>query len=317
MRYRLASVCVALLGLLVVAPAVSRAQPKPAPKAEPKPASKPEPKPASKAEPKLELSTRKPRPGDPILITVTGTDRPPRGAAGRVQLIFFPVKHGWQAIFAMPLEDTQPDLKIVLSEPKLSETLPVTPRTWAEEQVKIDPEMAEPPADKRKLIDKDNLAIIEAIRDHGPPRFSAVFASPGNGTRTSTFGAWRTLNGGYRSRHLGLDFAARKGAEVRTVQDGEVALVSSGFLTGGTVVVVHGAGIASTYFHLDDIKVAAGDKIKRGTVLGKVGMTGRTTGPHIHLGIWVPGGFIDPDTFLRLRIGPPVTPVTAVTPAHK
>jgi len=309
MRYRLGSRPLVLLGLLGLAPAVGWAEPRPAPKAEPKT--------APKAEPKLEVSPQKPRPGDPILLTVTGVDHAPRGTGGRVPLIFFPVKKGWQAIFAVPLEDTQPDLKIVLTDPKLSEALPVTSRTWAEEQVTIDPEMAEPPADKRKLIDKDNAAIIEAIRDHGPPRFSAGFGNPGTGSRTSTFGAWRTLNGGYRSRHLGLDLAARKGAEVHTIQDGEVGLVSSGFLTGGTVVVVHGAGIASTYFHLDDIKVAVGDKIKRGSVIGKVGMTGRTTGPHIHVGVWVPGGFIDPDTFLRLRIGPPIAPAQPVAPPHK
>jgi murein DD-endopeptidase MepM/ murein hydrolase activator NlpD len=133
-------------------------------------------------------------------------------------------------------------------------------------------------------------------------------AIPAGGVKTSAFGAWRTLNGGYRSRHLGLDYAARKGAAVRTIQDGEVTVVRSGFLTGGTVVVVHGAGIASAYFHLDDIKVAVGDTIKRGTILGKVGMTGRTTGPHMHVGIWVPNSFVDPEVFLRLGIGVPISP---------
>jgi murein DD-endopeptidase MepM/ murein hydrolase activator NlpD len=173
--------------------------------------------------------------------------------------------------------------------------------------VKIDPEMAEPPADKRKLIDGDNAAIIEALRDREPPRFQSSFTKP-SGSQTSPYGAWRTLNGGYRSRHLGLDFGARKATPVRSIQDGRIALVRDGFLTGGTVVVTHGAGLASSYFHLDDIKVAVGDTIKRGDTLGKVGMTGRTTGPHIHVGVWVPGGFIDPDAFFRLRIGPPAAP---------
>jgi len=89
---------------------------------------------------------------------------------------------------------------------------------------------------------------------------------------------------------------------------GEVTLVRDGFLTGGTVVVVHGGGIASTYFHLDDIKVAVGDTIKRGALLGKVGLTGRTTGPHIHVGIWLHNSFVDPEVFFRLRIGVPVPP---------
>jgi murein DD-endopeptidase MepM/ murein hydrolase activator NlpD len=282
MRYRLVA-CLVLFGGLAAVPTPGR------------------------AEPRLEISPKTPRPGDPVLVRVTGVDHTPRGAGGKVPLAFFAVRGGWHAIFAVPIEEAPTELKIVLTEPALSQTVTVKERSWAEEQVTIDPEMAEPPADKRKLIDGDNAAIIEALRDRSEPRFRGSFALQG-GARTSSFGAWRTLNGGYRSRHLGLDVAARKGVVVRAIQDGEVTLVRSGFLTGGTVVIVHGAGIASTYFHLDDMKLAVGDTIKRGAVVGKVGLTGRTTGPHIHVGIWVPGGFIDPDVFLRLRIGTPLPP---------
>jgi murein DD-endopeptidase MepM/ murein hydrolase activator NlpD len=283
MRYRLAA-CLALLGGWAAAPTLSH------------------------AEARLDVSPRTPRPGDPVLVTVSGVDKAPKGTGGKTPLVFFAVRQGWQAIFAVPIEDASTELKIALTEPALSQTVTLAERRWGEEQVKIDPEMAEPPADKRKIIDSDNAAIIAGLKGHGPPRFGGAFAAPGSGSRTSTFGAWRTLNGGYRSRHLGVDYAARKGTAVKAVQDGEVTVVRDGFLTGGTVVVVHGAGIASTYFHLDDIKVAVGDTIKRGTVLGKVGMSGRTTGPHIHVGIWVPGSFIDPEVFLRLRIGVPVPP---------
>jgi murein DD-endopeptidase MepM/ murein hydrolase activator NlpD len=243
-----------------------------------------------------------------VLVTVSGVDKAPKGTGGKTPLVFFAVRKGWQAIFAVPIEDAAAELKIVLTEPALSQTVAVAERRWGEEQVKIDPEMAEPPADKRKIIDSDNAAIIAGLKGRGSPLFGGAFAIPGSGVRTSSFGAWRTLNGGYRSRHLGVDYAARKGAAVRSIQDGEVTVVRDGFLTGGTVVVVHGAGIASTYFHLDDIKVAVGDTIKRGALLGKVGLTGRTTGPHIHVGIWVPSSFIDPEVFLRLRIGVPVSP---------
>jgi murein DD-endopeptidase MepM/ murein hydrolase activator NlpD len=283
MRHRIAIGCLALLGGLT-APARGH------------------------AEPKLDVAPKAPRSGDPVLVTVRGVDKAPRGTGGKVPLVFFAVRDGWQAIFAVPVEDPPGELKIVLTEPALSQTIALAERRWAEEQVTIDPELAEPSADKRKVIDSDNAAIIAALKDRGPPMFRSKFAVPGSGTRTSAFGAWRTLNGGYRSRHLGVDYAARKATPVRTIEDGEVTLVRDGFLTGGTVVVAHGGGIASTYFHLDDIKVAVGDAIKRGTVVGKVGLTGRTTGPHIHVGIWVPGGFIDPETFLRLRIGVPVPP---------
>jgi len=286
MQYRLAPACLALLGGLAVAPALGL------------------------ADPRLDISPRAPRPGDPVLVTVSGVDKPPKGHAGKVPLTFFAVRQGWQALVALPIDDTQTELKIVVTEPALSQTVALTERRWDEEQVTIDPEMAEPPADKRKIIDGDNAAIIAGLKDSEPPLFHGAFAVPGSGVRTSSFGAWRTFNGGYRSRHLGLDYAARKGAATRAIQDGKVTLVRTGFLTGGTVVVVHGGGIASTYFHLDDIKVAVGDTIKRGALLGKVGLTGRTTGPHIHVGIWLHNSFVDPEVFFRLRIGIPTPPAT-------
>jgi murein DD-endopeptidase MepM/ murein hydrolase activator NlpD len=259
--------------------------------------------PAKAVKPQLEVSTRTPKPGDPVLVTVTGVREAPSGTGGRVSLVFFPVARGWQAVFAVPLEDAPAKIEVTASG--LTETLTVRAHTFEEEAVTVAPEFAEPPADKRKQIDEDNAAVIEAVKDTSPPLFRGAFRMPGNGRRTSPFGSWRTLNGDYRSRHLGLDIAARQGAPVRAVQHGKVAVVREGFLMGGTVVLTHGAGIASAYFHLTNIAVAAGDVVKPGQVLGKVGMTGRTTGPHIHLGIWVPGGFIDPATFMRLGIAAP------------
>jgi murein DD-endopeptidase MepM/ murein hydrolase activator NlpD len=270
--------------------------------------------PARAAKPQLQVSTRTPKPGDPVLVTVTGVAGEPSGTGGRVPLVFFPVARGWQAVFAVPLEDAPARVEVTAGG--LTETLTVRAHTFAEEAVTVAPELAEPPADKRKQLDEDNAAVIEAVKDPAPPLFRGRFRLPGKGRQTSPFGSWRTLNGDYRSRHLGLDIGARQGSPVRAVQHGKVTLVHDGFLMGGTVVLTHGAGIASTYFHLTDIAVAAGDVVKPGQVVGKVGMTGRTTGPHIHLGIWVPGGFIDPAAFLRLPLATPRATTRPAAPAR-
>ena len=261
------------------------------------------------AEPSLRVSPKKPKPGDPILVMVDGVDARPKGTGGKVPLVFFPVKRGWQAVFAVPLDDAPTELRVTIDGIAPYETLAVRTHQFPEEQVTVPPEMAEPPADKRKQIDADNAAVIAAVRNSAQPMFRGAFRLPGAGPRTSVFGAWRTLNGGYRSRHLGLDLAARKGAPVRSIQRGKVALVHDGFLMGGTVVIVHGGGIASTYFHLADIPVKVGDDVDRGAVIGKVSLTGRTTGPHIHLGVWVPGGFVDPAVFVKLPIATPREPL--------
>lgn len=292
--------CGILASLLLVL-AEASARPKP------KPTSKPA---AEATKPQLQVSSRTPKPGDPVLVTVTNIADKPSGTGGRVPLVFFPVASGWQAVFAIPLENTPAEVKVTVGP--LTETLAVRAHTFEEEAVTVAPEFAAPPEDKRQQLNTDNAAVIDAVKDASPALFRGAFRAPGKGRQTSPFGSWRTFNGGHRSRHLGLDIGGRKGSPVRAIQHGKVTLVHNGFLMGGTVVLTHGAGIASTYFHLTDIAVAAGDMVKPGQALGKVGLTGRTTGPHIHLGIWVPGGFIDPAVFLRLKIA---TPKVAADPA--
>jgi murein DD-endopeptidase MepM/ murein hydrolase activator NlpD len=255
------------------------------------------------AEPRLSVSTKTPKPGDPVLVTVTGMDATPKGTGGHAHLHFFPVRGGWQAVFAVPLEDAPPEVKVEVDGAGLKETLTVRAHAFPAEEVAIAPELAEPSAQKGKQIDADNSAIIDALKESGPRLFQEPFRYP-TGRVTSPFGAVRTFNGGlYKSRHLGMDVAAKIGSAVRAVERGKVALVYDGFLVGGTIVVLHGAGIASVHFHLSDISVAVGDQVERGAVLGKVSLTGRTTGPHIHVGIWVPGGFVDPAVFARLKLG--------------
>ena len=117
------------------------------------------------------------------------------------------------------------------------------------------------------------------------------------------FGEWRTFNDGHRSQHVGLDLAAHEGAKVLAINSGTVALVRECFLGGNVVVVAHGAGISSLYFHLSKVTVAEGDTVTQGGELGRVGHSGRTTGPHLHVSVDVVGGMTDPDGFFKLPLG--------------
>jgi murein DD-endopeptidase MepM/ murein hydrolase activator NlpD len=254
-------------------------------------------------EPKLALSAREVNPGDPVLVTIDGGDDRPHGTGGKVPLVFFPVKRGWQAVFAVPLDDA-PDT-LTVSAAGQTATVKVRAKEFPLETATVEQDFAEPPADKRPIVDADNAAVIDALKNTSTPTWKGGFRRPGPGRPTSPFGVWRSFNGDlHKSRHLGLDLAAKKGAPVRAVQAGKVTLVRDGFLMGGIVVIAHGAGIASAYFHLSDPTVAIGDEIAAGKVIGKVSLTGRTTGPHIHLGLWVPGGFVNPAVFEKLKLRP-------------
>ena len=101
-------------------------------------------------------------------------------------------------------------------------------------------------------------------------------------TTGGNFGRQRILNGQARSPHSGVDFPAAAGTPVFASQSGKVVLAEELYYSGNTVVIDHGYGIYTMYCHLSKIGVAAGDAIKAGDELGKVGATGRVTGPHLH-----------------------------------
>ena len=240
-------------------------------------------------------------PGDPVVVKVTGAAMP-KGKAGGQPLQFFAAKDGYEAVFAVPLDINEDHVLVEVTNGDKPLSVAVDKKTFPESKVIVEEEMANPPAADRKLIDADNAAMgtVYALAD-GPIQFSHAFKRP-PGSVTSTFGELRTFNDGHRSQHLGTDFGVSEGAKVGAITDGTVTLVRSTFLAGNVVIVGHGGGISSLYFHLSKPLVAVGDKVKAGQPIGLAGHTGRTTGPHLHLSVRVPGALVDPVAFLKLAI---------------
>jgi murein DD-endopeptidase MepM/ murein hydrolase activator NlpD len=119
---------------------------------------------------------------------------------------------------------------------------------------------------------------------HDTPRlWSTTFLAPRDGRVTSGFGNGRTFNGEVTSRHTGTDYAGAIGAPVRAINRGIVRIVDAFYLGGNVVYIDHGGGMVSAYLHLSRQDVAVGDTVARGQVIGRVGATGRVTGPHLHL----------------------------------
>lgn len=120
-------------------------------------------------------------------------------------------------------------------------------------------------------------------RAHGTPRlWEAPFVRPRPSRITSRFGNGREFNGQIQSRHTGVDFAGAVGAPVHAAARGVVRIVDQFFLGGNVVYIDHGAGLVTAYLHLSEATVAEGDTVQAGQQIGKVGATGRVTGPHLH-----------------------------------
>jgi murein DD-endopeptidase MepM/ murein hydrolase activator NlpD len=127
-----------------------------------------------------------------------------------------------------------------------------------------------------------------------PPLWRGPFIRPVPGKVVGTFGQRSIINGQPRSPHSGVDLKSERGAPVMAVNRGLVVLTGDHFFTGLTVVIDHGGGILSMYFHLDRIAVQQGERVKKGHIIGLVGSTGRVTGPHLHWGMRINGDRIDP-----------------------
>lgn len=119
--------------------------------------------------------------------------------------------------------------------------------------------------------------------------------------RATGFGLRRIINGEPRAAHTGADFVAPAGAPVLAANAGTVALAEDHFFAGKSLVLDHGQGMYTMYFHLQTILVVPGQRVERGDVVAHVGSTGRVTGPHLHWGARLNGSRINPEELLRLN----------------
>ena len=166
-----------------------------------------------------------------------------------------------------------------------------------------DKKYTEPP-DKRTLQRiRGEQRYIHASRvqfDPGPPPL--LMHLPVRGFPVSTpYGFRRYINGELRSSHKGLDIAAPLGTKVYSAAAGKVAVASDLFYTGLTVILVHPAGFTTLYAHLSHMAVRKGQRVKAGELIGEVGSTGRSTGPHLHWGLTLNGELVDPSLLLTTQ----------------
>src|SRR5207253_10868645 len=152
------------------------------------------------------------------------------------------------------------------------------------ERLRVAPDLAQPPDSLDERI-REEQELVTGVRHQahdGPRLWVEPFVRPRSSAVRDRFGVARVFNGVLRSRHMGVDFAGRRGATVRAANRGVVALVADLYLGGTTVLIDHGAGLVTGYLHLSRALVAVGDTVGRGQLIGYVGASGRVTGPHLH-----------------------------------
>ena len=255
----------------------------------------------------------KPRVGDVAWILVQDvTDTGiVEGSVDGKPLTFFPYAGGYAALFGIDL-DTKPGnhaWRVGVVEPgreprSAQGIVKILRRDFHVERLTVPNTMVDldPETERRAVAEGKQLAAL--YRTITPERiWRGKFTAPVGTMKAGTgFGARRIINGQPRSPHSGNDYSAPKGTPVIAVNAGKVALVGEFFFPGRLVILDHGLGLYTAYFHLDTIAVAEGERVERGQTLGTVGATGRATGPHLHFGAQVAGARIDPTTLLGLSL---------------
>lgn len=269
--------------------------------------------------PQLAYAPERPRPGDLLRLRVTASSATVaearllehrfvlvRGAAGRLE-----------GFLALPIEAEPGHASIVVTvpgHPPVKGTVDIAARTFRSSALRVNRRYTEetrPPELEARL--RQERAAMAAVWARHPGPFSSGGrprppAPPVVKPRvTAVFGTERVFNGAVQSRHYGLDLRGRVGDPVFACLPGRVVLSGMRYFSGGTLVLDHGGGLHTLYFHLSARDVRVGDRVEAGQRLGAVGRSGRVTGPHLHLSVAVreasegpPRGlYVDPEPFLE------------------
>jgi hypothetical protein len=195
--------------------------------------------------------------------------------------------------------------RVAMSPDTVVVLIDIARTTYTMEKLTVAPKFGRAPdsALAARIAREQALAAAVSRSSHATSRlWTGAFARPRASRVTSRFGDGREFNGAVQSRHMGLDLAGAEGAPVLAPDRGVVALVGDFYYAGNAVYIDHGAGLVTAYFHLSAVNVAQGDTVSAGDTIGKVGATGRVTGPHLH---WVARyGAVTVDPSSLLEIGP-------------
>ena len=261
---------------------------------------------------RVSVTPSSPQPGAVLLLQVAGAPPDLRLEWDGRSLPVFPSAGGWAALVGLDLDVRPGPIAWRVTRPSAAKnggalaagavtvrarTFPTQPLTLPKGMVDLDgPTLA------RVAAERDELKA--ALAAGAPERlWRGAFRAPLEGGQpTGGYGLRRVINGQPRSPHTGFDWAAPVGTPVHAVSAGRAALVGEHFFAGRNVVLDHGLGLFTLYYHLDETRVAAGDPVVQGQVIGTVGATGRVTGAHLHFAVLLGGARVDPEALLALAV---------------
>jgi murein DD-endopeptidase MepM/ murein hydrolase activator NlpD len=246
-------------------------------------------------------------PGGVVSIPIgESSELPPRAYFNKRRVLVMDHENQWIALVGIPLK-TKPGTHNISLKPRnknIQTQFTVANKEYPAQYITIkNKRMVNPNPDDLKRIKSDRIPINKALRTWSEQAsIDTHFIAPVDGRLSSLFGLKRFFNNQPRNPHSGLDIAAPSGTPIKAPASAKVIDTGNYYYNGNTVILDHGQGLISGYFHMSDIHVKPGQLVKQSDLLGTVGATGRVTGPHLHWNIYLNRTKVDPALFIADEI---------------
>ncbi|ORU90679.1 MAG: peptidase M23 [Cycloclasticus sp. symbiont of Poecilosclerida sp. M] len=241
-------------------------------------------------------------PGGIAVVPINAPSKPQIRYLGR-QVLVLPEQDHWLAIVGIPLSAKTGQHKIENRLTKELFSFNVSSKIYPDQHITLkNKRMVNPNPLDIGRITREKKTLGAALATWTDQAASVDFILPTIGRVSSPFGLRRFFNGEQRKPHSGLDIAAATGTLIVAPAKGTVVDVGNYFFNGNTVLVDHGQGLITGYFHLNETLVSIGDSVSQGDKIGRVGETGRVTGPHLHWNVYLNKTKVDPAFFISDHI---------------
>jgi murein DD-endopeptidase MepM/ murein hydrolase activator NlpD len=259
-------------------------------------------------QPKITIEPAKIGPGDIAVITVSNSSGPVEGIFNNRKLYFnasTAAQNSFKAILGIDLYFAPGEyaLDIVAADTPIRRTVTVSKKKYPLQRLTLPKDMVilSPENEARVAREQKKTAAVWPV--DSPLLWTGSFINPLPGKKVGTkFGMRRVINNVPKSSHSGVDITADEGEPVLAPNDGVAVLTDDQFYSGKCVILDHGHGIYTMFFHLSKINVRYGQAVMKGESIGLVGSTGRSTGAHLHWGVRIQGARVDPLELIHLKL---------------